>query len=222
MRPSLACFKLCLQLRTYFRGKRNLIFQWERVSRYWFWENICGSNEQVLYFTTENGVVTFHCGNAGTADVIITAEYNGISYSESIKIKVINNENIDYISVSDAINADIDSVVTVKGIVGPSIVNQTGFYLIDENGAIPVRTTGDIMATLEIGYEVILTGTKALSKANGQICIDNATIDVNNYGENAYSTNSFIKDKTIGEITSVADSTDAYIIYLIVNVRNLN
>lgn len=169
------------------------------------------SDENVVYFTTDTpGVTTLHCGEAGTATVTVTGSYNGKEYSEDIVITVIKNDEVDYIGVKDAIDAENGSTVTVKGIVGPSLVNQTGFYLIDENGSIPVRVSADVMATLEIGYEVIVSGTRTITKdGGGQICIDSATIVANNYGSHDYSTDSFITGKTIVEICSIADSAEA-------------
>ncbi len=169
------------------------------------------SNESVVYFTTDTpGVVTFHCGETGTATVTVTGTYNGNVYSETVEISVSKNDAVEYIGVGEAIKAANDTTVTVKGIVGPSLVNQTGFYLIDDGGAIPVRVSKEVMTTLEIGYEVIVSGTRTITKdGGGQICIDSATVVSNNYGSHDYSTNSFITGKTIVEICNTADSAEA-------------
>ena len=73
------------------------------------------SNEAVVYFTEEDGVVTFHCGEAGKATVTVSATHGENTYSEDIEIVVIPNIDVDYVEVKDAIAAEVDSTVTVKG-----------------------------------------------------------------------------------------------------------
>ena len=169
------------------------------------------SDENVVYFATEDGKTVMHCKSTGTATVTVTGSYNGIVYSETVEVKVeIADTEIDSITVNQAINVENNTTVTVKGIVGPSTVNQVGFYLIDETGAIPVKVSAELMATLEIGYEVIITGTRTITKdGGGQICIDNTTVVANNYGSHSYSTESFIKDATIDDIKAITDSASA-------------
>lgn len=53
-----------------------------------------------------------------------------------MEITVVPNVSVEYITVADVIKADVDSTITVKGIVDPSLVNQTGFYLFGEDGSI--------------------------------------------------------------------------------------
>ena len=169
------------------------------------------SDDSVVSFTTdENGVVTLHCGKAGTATVTVKGSYGENEYTETVEITVGANEEFDSISVSEAISADNNTEVTVKGIIGPSLANQSGFYLIDESGAIPVRIAKTDFEGLAIGHEIIVKGTRTITKdGGGQICIDSATVVANAYGEHAYSTESFIKDKTMDEIKAIADSAEA-------------
>ena len=168
------------------------------------------SDNSVIYFTTEDGKTIMHCAKTGNATVTITGTYGENVYSKTVEISVNVNTDVDYINVNAAISAENNTEVTVKGIVGPSLVNQTGFYLIDETGAIPVRVTSETMGTLMIGYEIVVKGTRTITKdGGGQICIDSAEIVANNYGSHAYSTNSFITDKTIEEIASITDSAEA-------------
>ena len=167
------------------------------------------SNEAVVYVTVQDGVTTLHCGEAGEATVTITGSYNGTVYSESVKITVSETISIESITVSEAISAENNTVVTVRGIVGPSLANQTGFYLIDESGVIPVRVAKTAFEGLEIGHEIIVTGTRTITKdGGGQICIDTAEIVSNVYGNNSYSTESFIKDKTLADICGLTDSAE--------------
>lgn len=168
-------------------------------------------NENVVYFTTETpGTVVLNCKGKGTANVTITATHNGNSYSETVSITVSASEEIEADKVIDAIGAENNTSVTVVGIVGPSLVNQTGFYLIDETGAIAVRVTASAFEGLEIGQKIVVTGTRSITKdGGGQICIDNAEIVANYYGKVDYSTESFIKNMTIEEIKAIQDSPEA-------------
>ena len=166
------------------------------------------SDSNVISFTEENGKLIMHC-NPGVATITISSEFNGVSYSKNIVITVKTNINVEYITVSEAIAAENNTVVTVKGIVGPSAVNQTGFYLIDESGAIAVLMDSATLKTLKIGYEVILRGTRTITKdGGGQINISDCEVIVNNYGSNEYSTKSFVTDKTLADLKNMADTPE--------------
>ncbi len=169
------------------------------------------NNESVVYFTTdEDGAVVLNCKGKGTANVTITATHNGNSYSETVSITVSASEEVEADKVIDAIEAENNTTVTVIGIVGPSLVNQTGFYLIDETGAIAVRVTASAFDGLEIGQKIVVTGTRSITKdGGGQICIDNAEIVANYYGKVDYSTESFISGKTLAELVTTPDSPEA-------------
>ena len=167
------------------------------------------SDEEVVYITSADGTVTLHCGKAGTATVTVTGSYGEKEYSETVEITVSKNDEVDYINVSDAIAAEVGEVVTVHGIVGPSLANQTGFYLIDESGVIAVRVAKSEFSGLSIGHEIIVQGTRTVTKdGGGQICIDTATIVSNVYGSNSYSTETFITGKTVADILALADSAE--------------
>ena len=181
-------------------------------------------NEEVVYFTTDTpGVVTLHCGKAGTATVTVTGEYNGKSYSETLTVTVKANDDIEYISVADAIATPYDTDVVVKGIVGPSLVNKVGFYLFGEDGSMiaVIVNNADDMKTIAIGNEVIISGMRERYVKDdsyttyGQDSIVSATIVANYYGEHAYSTDKAIVDKTPSDINALdvteSHSTELYI-----------
>ena len=164
---------------------------------------LLGFENATLTYTSDNTAVvyiedgTLHCGEVGEANVTITGEYNGKTYSETVKVTVAEPPKYDFITVAEAIIAADDSEVTVKGIVGPSVVNKNGFYLFGEDGstiAVLVNNT-DAFADLEIGHEVILKGKRERyvdeSKNPtwaGQASIVAAEILVNYYGSHEYST----------------------------------
>jgi uncharacterized protein YdeI (BOF family) len=147
-----------------------------------------------------------NCHKTGTIAITVTAEHNGVTYSEDVTIEVeIEQAEVEYSSVADAIAANVGDTVTVKGIVGPSLVNQDGFYLIDETGIIAILTDVETLASLEVGYEVILEGTRYFKYKSGgagdrgNTCINEAKVVVNNYGSHEYSTASFDGVLTLAE-----------------------
>ena len=164
-------------------------------------------NTSVVYF--EGNVM--HCGITGTANVTVSCTYNGVTYSESVQITVESNQTVDFVTVDDAIRAELGQTVTVKGIVGPSLVNQDGFYLIDETGIIAILTDKDTMATLQVGYEIVLEGERYYKAKNdilGNTCIRDAKVLVNNYGSHEYSTASFDGELTLAEWINLDVNTD--------------
>ena len=186
------------------------------------------SNTAVISFTESDGKIIMNCLSTGTATVTVTGSYNGKTYSETIEISVTVAQTMNHTNVAGAIAAAFGDSVTVKGIVGPSLVNKVGFYLIDETGVIAVLVnSADIMDTIEIGQEVILTGMRDRfhedgKDSYGQTCITSATIDVNNYGKHDYSTKTFITGKTLADVYALNPaedhSTSVYIVTATVEV----
>ena len=148
--------------------------------------------------------------------VKITAEatYAGKSAKFEKTINVKDLESFNYTNVKTAIDAEVDTQVSVRAIVGPSLVNRDGFYLIDDTGVIAVTTDESTLGTLKVGDEVILHGTRTQFKADastnkpGQSCILDAVIDVNLYGENEYSTKTFRSDKTFEDLMNLDYTQD--------------
>jgi hypothetical protein len=171
------------------------------------------SNDEVVYFTTVDGKTFFHCGKAGTAIVTVKGEYNGSVYEKTVEITVEAPVTYDYITVAEALVAELNTEVIVKGIVGPSVVNQVAFYLFGEDGSvITVRTTSDTFVGLEIGHEVIMQGTrKTITKGGadyfGQTAIDDAVLLENYYGKHDYSTAKFV-DTTAADFYQLDAKTD--------------
>ena len=170
-------------------------------------------NEAVVKFVKSGDKMVMNCLAAGKATVTVKGAYGGKEYSETFEITVTVNEDVDYVNVAGAIAANKGDTVTVKGIVGPSLVNKTGFYLIDETGVIAVQTDAETMATLQIGHEVILTAvrhinTKGGTNYYGQTCLNDAKVVSNAYGKNDYSTATFVTDKTLKEVYDLDPLTD--------------
>lgn len=178
------------------------------------------SDTSVITITSDgNGGYVMNCIGVGTATVTITATYGGNTYSEDVTITYELPVQYDSITVAEAIASEIGTVVTVKGIVGPSIVNKNGFYLIDESGVIAVTGPDAMFDGLSIGNEVILRGTRSnttATKSVGQIYIANTEILTNDYGKHEYSTATFITDKTAEDFYNLdpmtVQSTNVFVI----------
>ena len=176
----------------------------------------------------EGGPSRMHCLKSGSATITVIGEYNGKVYSDSITVNVkFPEEEIASVNVSTAIDSAIGEIVTVKGIVGPSLVNQKGFYLIDDTGVIPVILPDDQLATVQLGNEVIIKGTRATRLKSGatvfgQTNLDACEIVVNNYGSHDYSTATFIEGKTAADFYALDANedhgTEVYVIKVTVEV----
>lgn len=168
-------------------------------------------NSEIAKFETVDGKLYFDFLQEGVANIIVKAIYNNVEASRNIRVSYYKPVEVDTISVKDAIETEVNNNVIVRGIVGPSITNKVGFILIDETGAIPTLIeTSEIMASLEFGDEVIISGTRSnYIKSNvtgiaGQDEIYEAKVLANFGGNHDYSTTSFVKDKSISDIISFA------------------
>ena len=200
-------------------------------------------NTDVIYFETVDGVTKMHCATTtedeetvvvgGAAKITVTGLYNGEEYSETVIVRVEKPITYETITVADAITAEEDSTVCVKGIVGPSVVNKDGFYLFGEDGsmiAVLVNDTTEFVG-LAIGHEIIIEGRREryvddnkASSTHGQSCIVGAKVLVNNFGSHEYSTEKFIKDKTPADFYALDKmedhSTSVYVLTVKVNIVN--
>ena len=173
---------------------------------------------KLTYASSDEKVATvsgnvLHCLSTGKVTITVTGSYGGKTYSGKITLNVTINKPVEtYPTVADAIAAKVGDAVTVKGIVGPSLVNKVGFYLIDKTGVIAVETTAAVMETIEIGHEVVIEAKRGINtstgKTFGQTCLKEAEIKNNYYGSNAYPTDSFKGDITVKEFYDLKVSTD--------------
>lgn len=168
----------------------------------------------------ENGktVLHAHIENPGTAEITVTAHYAGAEdVSKKVTISVEDPTEIQALTVKEAIEAEVsDEQILVRGIVGPSCVNQPAFYLIDETGAVAVRMADKNLfdGTFEIGDEVIVQGTRDMWGSNGkqtQIVLSNAVIYRNLFGgDGTYPTASFISGKTLADLAAMPTDETAH------------
>lgn len=170
------------------------------------------STPSVADFVEENGKLIFHTFDSGTTTITITGSLEGHpSYSETLNIQVTLPKQVNAITVKEAIDHDVQGdqeSLLVRGIIGPSLVNQTGFYLIDNTGAIAVRLNDKtIFNDISFGQDVVIKGQRNLwGNSNTQICLSSATVEVNFEGKYDYSTASFITDKTLADVKALDKS----------------
>ncbi len=167
------------------------------------------SNTNYVYFKEEAGKLIMHTNNveAGSAEITIKATSGNATAEAKLRINVLATPKVEGITVKEAIDSAISTEVTVRGIVGASLVNQDGFYLIDETGVIAVKATTETLGTLKLGNEIVVKGNMAVwgkkDQPAYQLCIKDATVVLNEFGETAYSTASFIKGKTLADINAL-------------------
>lgn len=157
------------------------------------------NNTNVVYFTTADSKVTLNTKDAGTAEVTIKATYKTYTKEYKFNITVKAAVNYEYTDVKTGIEAEVDEVVTIKGVVTSGVTNKpAGFYLTDDTGivAIELANAADI-ADIKIGDMVVVQGTRSYNINKGattkQIVINNAKVVSNEFGNHNHSTESFVE-----------------------------
>ena len=163
------------------------------------------SNTSVADFVEENGKTIFHTKATGTTTITMTAKYNGKTSSKTLVVTVNQQTSFETMTVSEAIAAADNTVVTVKGIVMSSLVNQTGFYINDGTGVIAVTCSTETLEEIELGQEVVMQGTRIHRKDAekthaGQSVITDAILLANNYGTHTYDDSKFDTTKTLNDL----------------------
>ena len=187
------------------------------------------SNETAVVFTEKDGKMVMECLAAGKSTVTVTATYGDHTATETMEITVAIAADQEYDNIQSAIDADLNTEVTIKGIVGPSLVNRNGFYLIDETGIIAVIVNDvAIFADIEIGQEIVIKGMRDKFHNNegnhaGQTAITGATVVANYYGQHEYDTSNFVTDKTLADFRNldctVDYSTTVFVVKATVNFQ---
>lgn len=187
------------------------------------------NNAAVAFKTVEDK--TYMTVNAETSvpevKITVTVSLAGQeAYTGTVTVAVTSLADVETINVREAIETAKGEQVRLRGIVGSSLVNQPGFYLIDDEGVIAIRLNNkDDISQFNIGDEVIIDGTRdewGNSEYGGaeittQICVSSATLFANLYGDNEYSTKSFISGKTIEYIKGLSygeiiHTTEVYVV----------
>lgn len=180
------------------------------------------NNTDLAYFETgKDGKVIFHINNEteGTVTITVTGHLDGQKdFSKTMNIKITKPVDVSLaVNVKAAIDASKGTELLVKGVIGPSLVNKNGFYLIDETGSLAVvMNSTDEFNGLQIGQTVYIKGKRDLfaSARNGtpsyfESCMTGCQIVKNEFGNVDYSTASFIKGKTLADLIALP-VTDNY------------
>ncbi len=181
------------------------------------------SNSDMLYF--DNGIMHVNATTTGFVTITVEVSYDSYKLSRDYEVEVVNLEDYNYQDVITTLSSPYDTEVTLRGIVSSAVINQVGFYLIDETGAIAVRVSQDVLNTIKIGDEVIIKGTlkeKGKDTATGnQIVVDDAIVLFNLYGNNTYSTKSFV-NSTMEELVSLpTDDQSTAKVYVVKATLNM-
>lgn len=188
------------------------------------------NNTALAYFETgKDGKVVFHVnsGSEGTATITVTGHLDGqTDFSKTMNIKITKPVDVNSaVNVKAAIDVSKGTELLVKGVIGPSLVNKNGFYLIDETGSLAVvMNSTDEFNGLQIGQTVYIKGKRDLfaSARNGtpsyfESCMTGCQIVKNEFGNVDYSTASFIKGKTLADLIAlpVTDNYHTAEVYII-------
>lgn len=188
------------------------------------------NNTDLAYFEIgKDGKVVFHIknGTEGTATITVTGHLDGQKdFSKTMDIKIVKPVDLSSaVNVKAAIDASKGTELLVKGVIGPSLVNKNGFYLIDETGSLAVvMNSKDELKGLQIGQTVYIKGKRDLfaSSRKGtpsyfESCMTGCQIVKNEFGNVDYSTASFIKGKTLADLIAlpVADNYHTAEVYVI-------
>lgn len=170
-------------------------------------------NATLSYASSDTSIITvdngeLHCLATGTAKITVTGKYGDVTYSQDVEIEVKIAEQIEAGTVKDAIAADLETTVTIRGIIAGSLVNKDGFYIIDSTGIIAVLTDTDTLATLKLGYEVVVEGVRAFDGKTADstwctTCVKDAKVLANYYGKHEYDTTNFITGKTLADFNAL-------------------
>ena len=119
--------------------------------------------------------------------------------------------------------------MTVRGIVGPSVVNRNAFYLFGEDGSVISVLVNDVAMFKEIaiGNEIIVKGTRehfvdaTKYKENyvGQATVKDAVLVANYYGSHEYSEAKFVTDMTVDDLRNLDIMTDYSTTVFVVRAR---
>ena len=187
--------------------------------------------------TVADGKTVFNFVEYGTVTVTATVTYGNYTASKSVELTFEEPPKFDPITVGEAINTALGEKVVVEGIVGPSLVNQSGFYLVDETGIIAITMTASELEGVEFGQKVILEGTRDRKvktddagnpyDCHGQTQLKDCTVLLNLYGEHSFPTEGYQQitveefyalDKT-ADFTTTVYSIEAYVFVEQYNIK---
>lgn len=143
-----------------------------------------------------------HILSNGTAKIKVLVTLGENTYEDIIEIEFESPDAYTAITVAEATAKEVGEEVILEGIVAGSLVNQMGFYLIDNTGTIAVKGAETVINLLSVGDKVAIKGKRDQwgtkeGEYIGQVCVNDCEVIVNYYGNHAYDKSNFIKDKDI-------------------------
>ena len=172
------------------------------------------SDNTIFSIKEEEGKTILHWEEkTGEVTLTIKVTYKEYEVSKTMKIKGQSPDDIKTQTIAEVIAGDYGETYTVRGIAAGSYPhsNNKGFMLVDETGVLAIITTDTVMASLSQGNEVILRGEKYAfgeeGETKGTICLRNAELVHNLYGEHEYSTAS-LKTATVEELYNLPITED--------------
>ncbi len=168
------------------------------------------SNEDALYFEEVEGITYMRINTSVLGPVTVSAKVTYQEYEATKDYQIIISDEPMYetITVSQAINSELNSEVTVRGIVLSALVNQDGFYLTDEHAIIAVLVPKASLSTVKVGDEIIVRGIREQYNASGNIvgqcAITGGEILSNLYGDNEIPHNFYIQGQNLAYIKALS------------------
>lgn len=172
------------------------------------------SNNNIFEIAEENNELKFHwTGIEGESVITMNATYNNYQATRTLTIKGEDIGDIETSTIEEVIEGNYGETYTVRGIAAgsyPHALNK-GFMLVDETGVLAIITTDEIMKDIAQGNEVIFKGEKynygEAGNTKGTICLRNAVLVQNLYGEHEYSKNA-IKKASVSELYNLDVTID--------------
>ena len=162
------------------------------------------NNTSVVSFETEGSKTILNPVAAGEAEVEITATYGSNTKTTKVNLLVKQAPSFEGSTVAEAIAAEAGAELSIKAVAGPSLVNQTGFYLIDKTGAIAVLCTDDVLSNIEYGDVIAVKTTRVVRRKDGSTEFGQSHLQVDellfNYGIKEEYAKDSIKNATFSEL----------------------
>lgn len=215
-----------------YAGDPNLVLEKSYSNSLLKFENVSFSyssdNTALAYFEKKDGNTIFHVNEVeeATANITVTATYGETTATDTIAVHYFDATK-GAKNVKEAIDVAVDTKIKIRGVVSGKICNKVGFYVTDSTGSIACLVSKDDLATVFVGDEVVLEGTRTEAgktdkntgaKTITQIQMTSCDVIGIITRNNAYSTAAFeestihdLMEKENKEATAKIYTTSAYI-----------
>ena len=167
------------------------------------------SDTSIAEIVTSEGKTVLSAKAAGTATVTVKATYGGVTKTDSVELLFKAPPAVETKTVKNAIDANVGNELIVKAVAGPSLVNQTGVYLIDETGTIACLMADNLLSTIDYGHEIIVKGTRSHKFKDGNADFGQsyfqATEILFNYGEQVEYSKASIEEISFADLLALRD-----------------